>query len=623
MKYSVIIPAYRAGAYLAEAVTSVITQDGFEPEDAEIIVIDDGSDDNTAEIAEKLDTILYVNDHKGAAAARNTGITNAKGDFILLLDADDILGPGALKALSEPFAEDPKLCGCFSKAQEFLSPELTEEQKKGLIVKSEPYGGTLPGCSFLKREVFEKTGLFDEGLHGGETVDWMIRFRNLGFPVKEIDNVTLLRRIHANNTGRLHRGKELANYAKILRRSMAQRKAENKQAENKAEVKQSITIKKPYIETEEDWSYLKAPVVFPDREETVFFAVKKEYEDCLCTELGDAFVAAAFQWCMRENLNIICEVPVSRSILHSLRHRLILEMAIDSKTYRQIDITAEPSDLVFENRINVGLCWSAGMDCFYVLKDHMDAPESFKVTHLLNVNAGVNEEPDIDGKFLRAMDKCHRHAEKLGLKDLSMNTNLHLVFPYLYLTVVPARLASAFLALQKGFRTGYVSSSYELRHMRFIDHDSGYCELTVQSSLSNQNVILRAPGVEVSRAEKCRQLIDFKPAQEMLHVCLKEEETNCMRCVKCCNLIASLDAMDSLDKFGKVLDLDYCHSHMDEIWGRIIFASRHGFRQNEPLTILKAHGKVPSQRAYRRAKMMELADKAAMAHEDKLKENLA
>jgi glycosyltransferase involved in cell wall biosynthesis len=218
-------------------VTSVTSQDGFEAEETEIIVIDDGSDDDTAEIARKLDTILYINDHKGAAAARNTGISKAKGSFIVLLDADDLLAPRALKALSEPFVEDPELCGCFSKAQEFLSPELSEEQQKGLIVKSEPYGGTLPGCSLLRREVFEKTGLFDEGLHGGETVDWMIRFRKLAFPVKEIDAVTLLRRIHANNTGRLHRGKEMANYAKILRRSMAERRAENKQNDPKGDEK--------------------------------------------------------------------------------------------------------------------------------------------------------------------------------------------------------------------------------------------------------------------------------------------------------------------------------------------------------------------------------------------------
>ena len=231
MELTAIIPAYRAGRYLKETVDSLRNQEGFNADESEIIVIDDGSDDNTAEVAEKLGVILLHTDHKGAAAARNAGIKEAEGNYILLLDADDLLAPGALKALRDPFVENPELCGCFSKAQEFLSPELNEEQKKGLIVKSEPYGGTLPGCSLLKREVFEKTGLFDEGLHGGETVDWMIRFRKLGMPVTEIEAVTLLRRIHASNTGRLHRGKEMANYAKILRRSMAERRAENKQSE--------------------------------------------------------------------------------------------------------------------------------------------------------------------------------------------------------------------------------------------------------------------------------------------------------------------------------------------------------------------------------------------------------
>jgi len=140
--------------------------------------------------------------------------------------------------------------------------------------------------------------------------------------------------------------------------------------------------------------------------------------------------------------------------------------------------------------------------------------------------------------------------------------------------------------------------------------------------LSNQNITLRSPGIQLTRIEKCRQIIDFKPAQELLHVCLKEEETNCMRCIKCYNLIASLDAMDSLDKFAKVLDLDYCRSHLDEIWGRIIFSSRHGIRHKEPLTVLLSRGRTPSPRAYRRADMLEMADRAAMNHEKELLENL-
>ena len=122
------------------------------------------------------------------------------------------------------FEKDPDLFACFSKATEFFSPELDEKGKEGLRLKAEPYGGTLPGCSLLKREIFERIGYFNESLQSGETVDWVIRFRATGMKAVEIDYVTLLRRIHSSNTGRLYRGNEMANYARILRQRMAMKK---------------------------------------------------------------------------------------------------------------------------------------------------------------------------------------------------------------------------------------------------------------------------------------------------------------------------------------------------------------------------------------------------------------
>lgn len=223
MKLSVIIPAYRAEKYLKEAVDSVRNQEGF-PEDSQIIVIDDGSDDRTVEIARSLGALVLKQDHKGAAAARNAGLKEAEGDFILLLDADDVLNKGSLKQFFSQFEKDPDLYACFSKATEFFSPELEEKDKEGLRLKVEPYGGTLPGCSLLKREIFERIGYFNESLQSGETVDWVIRFRATGMKSVEIDYVTLLRRIHTSNTGRLHRGNEMANYARILRQRMAMKK---------------------------------------------------------------------------------------------------------------------------------------------------------------------------------------------------------------------------------------------------------------------------------------------------------------------------------------------------------------------------------------------------------------
>ena len=115
MKLSIVMPAYNAGKYIEAAIRSVMEQESF-PEDSEIIVIDDGSSDETDEIARSNGAVVLTQDHKGAACARNTGLKAAKGEYILLLDADDLLSEGAIETFFAHFDLDPDLQAVFSYA---------------------------------------------------------------------------------------------------------------------------------------------------------------------------------------------------------------------------------------------------------------------------------------------------------------------------------------------------------------------------------------------------------------------------------------------------------------------------------------------------------------------------
>ena len=100
-KISVIIPAYNAGRFLPECLDSVIAQ-SFS--DFDVVVCDDGSSDDTAEIVgdySKRDSrISYVHlDHVGAGAARNSGMERVSGEYLYFLDADDMIAPNALEVL--------------------------------------------------------------------------------------------------------------------------------------------------------------------------------------------------------------------------------------------------------------------------------------------------------------------------------------------------------------------------------------------------------------------------------------------------------------------------------------------------------------------------------------------
>ena len=187
----------------------------------EIIVIDDGSDDNTAKVAKDSGaTVVLQKSNGGAASARNIGIRNAKGEFIFFLDADDVLTENALDNLYDPFINDDSLTATFALTEDFVSPELNDAEKARLVPRTAPYGGILPGCALFRKEVFETAGLFSEELKSGETIEWMIRMQRKQLKTVKIGVVTLKRRIHLNNTGRKKREEEIKNYAAILRAGM-------------------------------------------------------------------------------------------------------------------------------------------------------------------------------------------------------------------------------------------------------------------------------------------------------------------------------------------------------------------------------------------------------------------
>lgn len=218
MKLSIIIPVYNAEAYLEEAVGSISGQTW--KGEREIIIVDDHSEDHSLAKARSLGDHVISVEHGGAAKARNVGLQMACGDYVLFLDADDVLTQNALDLLFAAMEEDSNCDVVYGKAKDFVSPELSGEQRMRLKVRESGYGGIMAGCALIKKTVFDRSGSFDESLSSGEAVDWMMKLKETGSAVREIDSITLRRRLHMTNTGRLRREEEMKNYAAILRKRM-------------------------------------------------------------------------------------------------------------------------------------------------------------------------------------------------------------------------------------------------------------------------------------------------------------------------------------------------------------------------------------------------------------------
>ncbi len=190
---SVVIPCFNAERYIAAAVRSVLAQNWS---DIEIIVVDDGSSDRSAELVRDTfpEVTLLWQTNQGAAAARNLGIRQAQSDWIAFLDADDMWLPGKLQAQWQMLSIQPTARMAYSAWQlwfstapspsleyidEVLSQSGNPDQWAGpsgwiypqLLLDCEVWTSTV----LMHRSLFEEIGLFDTALRIGEDYDLWLR----------------------------------------------------------------------------------------------------------------------------------------------------------------------------------------------------------------------------------------------------------------------------------------------------------------------------------------------------------------------------------------------------------------------------------------------------------------
>ncbi len=222
---SVIIPVYNAEKYVGEAIESVLSQT-IQP--MEIILIDDGSTDSSAEKVNEYtpDVELIRQENKGIGGARNTGIKNAKGDIIAFLDSDDLWPEDHLEVLLSALQGDENLAIVSGHVEQFLNDE-NEELSSRIPEGQEVMPGYVAGASLIKRKVFDDVGLFDETLTLAEYIDWFSRVKDAGYSFKLIDNIVLRRRVHGSNIGVQKRDK-LHDYTKVLMASIKRRRESEK-----------------------------------------------------------------------------------------------------------------------------------------------------------------------------------------------------------------------------------------------------------------------------------------------------------------------------------------------------------------------------------------------------------
>jgi glycosyltransferase involved in cell wall biosynthesis len=218
-----MIGAYNAAPYLGEAIESALSQD-YEP--IELIVVDDGSTDETADVARSFAQAKVIQQENGGnGAARNLAVENASGELYAFLDADDRFTPGKLSRQKAALDADPDLDMVFGHVREFFSPELDEETRASLRPPAPgPMPWTAPNLMLIRRGSFERVGPFSTAVRVGVTVDWFARAQEAGLRHAILPEVVLERRLHTQNNGLRERASR-SQYLDVIRQAMERRRA--------------------------------------------------------------------------------------------------------------------------------------------------------------------------------------------------------------------------------------------------------------------------------------------------------------------------------------------------------------------------------------------------------------
>ncbi len=227
-KVSVIIPTYNRAKNLIQSIDSVMNQTY---QDLEIIIVDDGSTDNTKEVLSKYDGKVryFYQENRGVSAARNIGIKESRGEFIAFLDSDDSWLGNKLEQQMKLFQYDPSVSLQYSYARyldkanniEFIRPKNVSKSFKDFLYEDT----VLPTSSVvLKKSVLEEVGMFDEGLPGIEDYDLWLRCSRK-FKIGFIPETLVLKNNSSSNLSFNH-SKMYIGYIKVCEKLLANLKTE-------------------------------------------------------------------------------------------------------------------------------------------------------------------------------------------------------------------------------------------------------------------------------------------------------------------------------------------------------------------------------------------------------------
>ena len=360
-----------------------------------------------------------------------------------------------------------------------------------------------------------------------------------------------------------------------------------------------ITIEKPFIVEEGDFTNLKAKVKISD--DTVkayiglkqklpkthwrtnedyppkswendnaflYFSVPKEYGKYFCEDRSDAFVVAMLWYAFMTGSDIQFEAPISEKMFFNITQLLIPALC---KKYKKIKLTGSTINSPVPTCNAVGTGMSCGVDSLYSLKKYTapSVPESYRLTHLAYFNMGAVFHPNTATNKHYAIDEFYKETDRMSIEKLenarqvATLSNLSLLYVYsnvdedfyrgAYGYTGVYRNCASCLSLQKLFDKYYCSSAgwpefFDLS----LSEGSEHYETLLCDAFSTESLQFIISDYD-TRLEKTEALSDYEIAHKYLDVCFNFN--NCGTCSKCYRTLITLDILGKIDSFKQVFDV--------------------------------------------------------------------
>lgn len=364
----------------------------------------------------------------------------------------------------------------------------------------------------------------------------------------------------------------------------------------------NMSIGRPYILDEGNYFKLCTDIKRDDCEDfTLFFEIEREYKEFCSTDVSDGFLVSTIPYAMEFKFNIHA-TSISSDIYYNLKENFIPVLATFQPYFSLINLTA--TDVVnysHHRGSSVGTGISCGVDSLYTVLSHIRSsiPDSHRLTHLVIMNAGscssVGGGISYDW-FSRERDVAKKIAKELGVKLISIHTNLMEFYKTDHAHSGTMRMAGCILALDKLIGRYYLASGYDIADFKFDNDDAKYAFFSL-SCASTSNLTFYLTGNSVSRDKRVEYISDFAIAHKYLNVCWNGFG-NCGKCEKCLRTIGSLYSIHKLDNFSEAFDLSDFYQHKTMRVGKMRYYSKsqslslYGFlkkiKNDEPLLYFKS-----------------------------------